>query len=80
MSVTLSSISPGWRGKPLAFCILHTGVFRSIHASEKDRTRDAFGCALYELNIDIIGDRPLATEITRYPLKCVVETAGHHFI
>jgi len=43
-------------GKPLAFYSDKHGVFRSTHASEKDRTSGLtqFGRALYELNIDII--------------------------
>ncbi len=43
-------------GKPLAFYSDKHGVFRSPHASEKDRTSGLtqFGRALYELNIDII--------------------------
>ncbi|MBP1876710.1 transposase [Ensifer adhaerens] len=43
-------------GKPLAFYSDKHGVFRSLHASEKDRTSGLtqFGRALYELNIDII--------------------------
>lgn len=42
--------------KPLAFYSDKHGVFRSTHASEKDRTSGLtqFGRALYELNIDII--------------------------
>ena len=43
-------------GKPLAFYSDKHGVFRSTHASQKDRTSGLtqFGRALYELNIDII--------------------------
>ncbi|WCK16646.1 ISNCY family transposase (plasmid) [Agrobacterium tumefaciens] len=43
-------------GKPLAFYSDKHGVFRSTHASQKDRTGGLtqFGRALYELNIDII--------------------------
>ncbi|MBW9061691.1 ISNCY family transposase, partial [Rhizobium pusense] len=43
-------------GKPLAFYSDKHGVFRSTHASGKDRTSGLtqFGRALYELNIDII--------------------------
>ena len=43
-------------GKPIAFYSDKHGVFRSTHASEKDRTTGLtqFGRALYELNIDII--------------------------
>ncbi|MCS3743980.1 transposase [Rhizobium sp. BK661] len=43
-------------GKPLAFYSDKHGVFRPVHASEKDRTSGLtqFGRALYELNIDII--------------------------
>ncbi|MCB1455993.1 MAG: ISNCY family transposase [Nitratireductor sp.] len=43
-------------GKPIAFYSDKHGVFRSTHASEKDRTSGLtqFGRALYELNIDII--------------------------
>ncbi|MBN7807786.1 MULTISPECIES: ISNCY family transposase [Agrobacterium] len=43
-------------GKPLAFYSDKHGVFRSLHASKKDRTSGLtqFGRALYELNIDII--------------------------
>ncbi len=43
-------------GKPLAFYSDKHGVFRTTHASEKDRTSGLtqFGRALYELNIDII--------------------------
>jgi len=50
-------------GKPLAFYSDKRGVFRSTHASEKDRTSGLtqFGRALYELNIDIIcADTPQA--------------------
>ncbi|MBD9642004.1 ISNCY family transposase, partial [Ensifer sp. ENS07] len=41
---------------PLAFYSDKHGVFRSLHASKKDRTSGLtqFGRALYELNIDII--------------------------
>lgn len=43
-------------GKPVAFYSDKHGVFRTTHASEKDRTSGLtqFGRALYELNIDII--------------------------
>ncbi|MDR6901967.1 ISNCY family transposase [Rhizobium miluonense] len=43
-------------GKPIAFYSDKHGVFRSAHASLKDRTSGLtqFGRALYELNIDII--------------------------
>ncbi|MBA8910930.1 ISNCY family transposase [Aminobacter ciceronei] len=43
-------------GKPIAFYSDKHGIFRSTHASEKDRTSGLtqFGRALYELNIDII--------------------------
>lgn len=43
-------------GKPIAFYSDKHGVFRTTHASEKDRTSGLtqFGRALYELNIDII--------------------------
>lgn len=43
-------------GKPLAFYSDKHGVFRTTHASQKDRTSGLtqFGRALYELNIDII--------------------------
>ncbi|MBT1156757.1 ISNCY family transposase [Aminobacter anthyllidis] len=43
-------------GKPIAFYSDKHGVFRSTHASQKDRTSGLtqFGRALYELNIDII--------------------------
>ena len=43
-------------GKPLAFYSDKHGVFRSTHASEKDRTSGLtqFWPALYELNIEII--------------------------
>lgn len=43
-------------GKPIAFYSDKHGIFRSTHASEKDRTGGLtqFGRALYELNIDII--------------------------
>lgn len=43
-------------GKPLAFYSDKHSVFRSIHASQKDRSSGLtqFGRALYELNIDII--------------------------
>lgn len=43
-------------GKPIAFYSDKHGVFRTTHASEKDRSSGftQFGRALYELNIDII--------------------------
>ncbi|HET7411516.1 MAG TPA: ISNCY family transposase, partial [Pararhizobium sp.] len=43
-------------GKPIAFYSDKHGVFRTTHASEKDRTSGLtqFGRALFELNIDII--------------------------
>lgn len=43
-------------GKPITFYSDKHGVFRTTHASEKDRTSGLtqFGRALYELNIDII--------------------------
>ena len=43
-------------GKPIAFYSDKHGVFRTTHASKKDRTSGLtqFGRALYELNIDII--------------------------
>jgi transposase len=43
-------------GKPIAFYSDKHGIFRTTHASEKDRTSGLtqFGRALYELNIDII--------------------------
>jgi transposase len=43
-------------GKPIAFYSDKHGVFRTTHASERDRTSGLtqFGRALYELNIDII--------------------------
>lgn len=43
-------------GKPIAFYSDKHGVFRTTHASQKDRTSGLtqFGRALYELNIDII--------------------------
>ena len=50
-------------GKPIAFYSDKHGVFRTTHASGKDRTSGLtqFGRALYELNIDIIcADTPQA--------------------
>ncbi|WP_072597278.1 ISNCY family transposase [Sinorhizobium americanum] len=43
-------------GKPIAFYSDKHGIFRTTHASKKDRTSGLtqFGRALYELNIDII--------------------------
>lgn len=43
-------------GKPIAFYSDKHGIFRTTHASNKDRTTGLtqFGRALYELNIDII--------------------------